>query len=182
MLIIDIILLILLLGFFIRGWQSGLIRMLAGLIGIVAGIVVAGHFYPVVAEWFIKMPFLVDKQNLTNVLSMVIIFLAVNGIIGMGAYLVDRTFHIFSFIPFLKTINKISGALLGLIGGAFIFGWLITMLDKFPFADFINNYLINSEVVPYLLIVSNFIMPLWPTALEQIKGILETTDAKYKIQ
>lgn len=173
MLVIDVILLILLLGFFIRGWQAGLIRMLAGLIGIIAGIVVAGHFYPQIANWFMTMPFLADKQNLTNIISMIVIFLAVNGVIGVGAYLVDRTFNIFSFIPFLKTINKITGALLGLIGGAFVFGWLITILDKFPFAEFINNYLINSEVVPYLLIVSNFIIPLWPTALEQIKGILD---------
>ncbi len=172
MLIIDIILLILLLGFFIRGWQAGLIRMLAGLIGIVAGIVIAGHFYHLVADWFIAMPFLADKQNLTNILSMIVIFLAVNGVIGIGAYLVDRTFHIFSFIPFLKTINKITGALLGLLGGAFVFGWLITMLNKFPFAEFITNYLSNSVVVPYLLIVSDFIMPWWPMALEQVKGVL----------
>ncbi len=172
MLIIDIILLILLLGFFIRGWQAGLIRMLAGLIGIVAGIVVAGHFYPVVTDWFVRLPFLANKQNLTNILSMVVIFLAVNGIIGVGAYLIDKTFNIFAFIPFIKTINKIIGALLGLLGGAFIFGWLIIMLNKFPFAEFITNYLSNSQIVPYLTYISNLIMPLWPVAIQQIRGVL----------
>ena len=172
MLIVDIIILILLFGFFIRGWQSGLIRMLAGLIGILAGIIVAGNFYPFAAEWLMELSFFEQRENLSNIISMVIIFLAVNGLIGVGAYLIDRFFHVFSFIPFLKTINKLGGAIVGLLAGAFIFGFLISMFDKFPFADFITQYLQQSQVVPYLIVVTELIMPLWPQAINQIQGKL----------
>jgi len=173
MLIIDIILLILLFGFFIRGWQVGLIRMSAGLIGILAGIFLAGHFYTLLAGWLIQATYFQQHINLANFLAMLIIFLLVNGLIGVGAYFIDRIFHIFSFIPFLKTFNKLAGAILGLIGGAFVFGWLILILSKFPLAAFINHYLKHSQVVPYLTYVSNFIISLWPSAIERIKGVLK---------
>ncbi len=172
MIIIDIILLILLFGFFIRGWQMGFIRMLAGLLGIIAGIAVAGHYYPVVADWLMQIEFLADRENIANFLSMIIIFLAVNGIIGVGAYLIDKVFHIFSFIPFLKTINRLAGSVLGILAGAFIFGFLILSLDKFPLTGFITNYLENSDIVPYLLYIAKLILPLWPEALKQIEGVL----------
>ena len=146
--------------------------MLAGLIGILAGILLAGHFYSLVAGWLTQASYFQQHINLANILAMVIIFLLINGLIGVGAYFIDRIFHIFSFIPFLKTFNRLGGAVLGLIGGAFVFGWLILMLSKFPLAVFINHYLANSQVVPYLTYLSNLIIPLWPAAIDQLKGIL----------
>ncbi len=172
MLIIDIILLILLLGFFIRGWQAGLIRMLAGLIGILAGIVLAGQFSAVLSSWLIKLPFLAQHENLTHILSLLIIFFAVSGLIGVGAYLVDRIFHIFAFIPFLKTFNHLAGALVGLLAGAFIIGFLVVILYKFPLAVFITHYFENSRLILYLIQAYNFVNPLWPEAVKQFKAVV----------
>lgn len=172
MLFVDVILLILLVGFFIRGWQAGLIRMLAGLIGILAGIILAGHFSPVVSSWLIKLPFLTERENLAKVFSILIIFFSVSGLVGIGAYMVDSVFHIFTFIPFLKTFNRLAGGVLGLLAGVFIFGFLITTLNKFPLVVFITQYLENSQVVPYVLMIHNLILPFWPQAIKQIKGII----------
>lgn len=172
MLLIDIILLILLLGFFIRGWQAGLIRMLAGLIGILAGIILAGQFSPLVSAWLIQLPFFTEHENFAHLLSLLIIFFAVSGLVGIGAYMVDRVFHIFAFIPFLKTFNRLAGALLGLLAGAFVFGFLIAVLGKFPLAVYITYYLENSQIVPYLLAVHNLILPFWPQAVKQVKDII----------
>ncbi len=172
MLLIDIILLILLLGFFIRGWQAGLIRMLAGLIGVLVGIILAGQFSSVVSGWLMQAPFFAARENLTHILSLLIIFFVVAGLVGVGAYLVDRVFHIFAFIPFLKTFNRLGGALLGLLAGAFVLGFLITILTRFPLAVFITRYFQNSQVTPYLFSIYNLILPFWPEALKQVKNII----------
>ena len=168
MLIIDIILLIILLGFFIYGWQSGLIKTIGGVLGIVVGIIVAGKYYYLVADWL--MPILEDKDNLARILGYLIVFVAVNVVMMV---LVSVLTTVFKFVPFLTTLNRLAGAVLGLLGGTLAIGFLLIMIDKFPFAEFFTRYLEGSQIVPVIADVAGLLMPLLPEAFKEIKGILK---------
>ena len=173
MLIIDIILLIIILGFFIGGWQRGLIKTLAGLVGLVVGIILASHYYPQVADWLMSYTFFDTKENLANIISFAFIFFIVNGLVGVGAFIVDKTFNILSFIPFLKTINRLAGAILNLVTGIILLGILIVVLVKFPVFAFVNPYLERSEIAPYLILIIKLLSPLWPEFINQATGLAE---------
>lgn len=167
MLVIDIILLIILLGFFVYGWQSGLIKTVGGVLGIVVGIIVAGKYFQVVADWL--MPILENRDNLAKILGYLIVFVAVNVVMMV---LVSVLTSIFKFVPFLTSLNRLAGAILALLGGVLAIGFLLIMIDKFPFADFLAKYLEGSQIVPVIADVAGVLMPLLPEAVKEIKGIL----------
>ena len=171
-LVVDIILLIILLGSLINGWKSGLIRTLAGLIGIFLGIVIAGHYFIAAGQW-LESIIGADYPNLSKVAAFAVIFLAVNAVIGVGAYFVDKTFHLLSIIPLVKTINSVLGGILGLISGVVIMGFLALLLDKYPIADVITDFLGASRVVPWLRLMADFILPLLPGLAEKVEGTLD---------
>jgi hypothetical protein len=52
-------------------------------------------------------------------------------------------------------------------------GLLIVMVDKFPFAAFINPYLLNSRLVPVFAKVAQYVLPFLPEVINKAKGILE---------
>jgi uncharacterized membrane protein required for colicin V production len=168
MLIIDIILLIIILGFFIHGWHSGFIKTIGSLIGLLVGIVLASRYFELVAEWLVG--FTNGRENLAKIIGFLIIFVAVNVVV---AILVVFLTNLFKIIPLMGTLNRLSGAILSLILGVFLIGFLIIMIDKFPFSEFITQYFEDSEVVPWLVAVAKYLTPLLPQAIEQIKGAVE---------
>ncbi len=167
MLIIDIILLIILLALLVYGWRTGLIKTVGGLIGLIVGIILASRYFQIVADWV--LPIVDNRENLAKIIGYLVVFVAVNVIIGIFVSILTS---IFKIIPFLTTLNRLSGAILGLIAGVFGIGFLIIMIDKFPFSEFVTKYFANSELVPCLVAVASYLTPLLPEAVEQAKGIL----------
>lgn len=168
MIIIDIILLIIILGAFIYGWQTGLIKAIGSLIGLVVGIILASRYFELVADWF--LPLFKQNENLAKIAGFLAIFLAANIIIGI---LVTMLQGIFKIIPFLTTINRLAGAVIAIVAAIFSLGFLIIMIDKFPFNEFITRYFENSQIVPRLKAVAEFLTPFIPEALNEIKGVLK---------
>ena len=168
MIIIDIILLIIILGAFIYGWQTGLIKAIGSLIGPVVGIILASRYFELVADWF--LPLFKQNENLAKIAGFLAIFLAANIIIGI---LVTMLQGIFKIIPFLTTINRLAGAVIAIVAAIFSLGFLIIMIDKFPFNEFITRYFENSQIVPRLKAVAEFLTPFIPEALNEIKGVLK---------
>ena len=171
MLLIDIILLIIILGFIINGWQLGLLKTLGSLIGILVGVILAGHFFSEVSYWL--APMLGGRENLARIISFITIFIVANGVIAMGIWLLSSTLKLLSFIPFVKLIDHVGGAVIGLICGVLVLGILIIFTDKYPIIHFLTNYFEQSKIVPYLAKGSSVLMPLLPEAINQVKGALE---------
>ena len=169
-LLVDIILVIALLSIITSCYQAGMIKTLGGLIGLVVGIVVAGQYFEKLAE--LIMPLLKDSENLAKILAFAVIFIAVNGLIGLIVYVLDSTFNFISFLPFLKAINKMGGAVLGFLAGLLLIGLAIVLLDKFPFASYVQPYLESSRLVPIFAKVANLMMPLFPEVIRKVQGVL----------
>jgi len=176
MLIVDIILLIIILGFFIRGWQQGLIRTLAGLIGIILGIIIASHLYIQLAEWLTVIPFFEHHESLSKIISFIAILFVVNGIIGVGGWLIEKTFNILSFVPFLKTINKLAGGVLGLISGIILLGIAIVIITAIenPLTYYLLGYLQESYIAPWLVTIIGLLSPLWPEVIKKTTKIIQS--------
>jgi membrane protein required for colicin V production len=166
----DFILILILFFFSFAGFWFGLIHSLGALIGTVAGIVVAGHYF----EWLTEIiePIFGNNINLAKIISFLVIFIIVNRLVGLVFWLINKIFNVISIIPFLKSINRLLGALLGLAEGIIVLGILLIMVGKFPFADFIIPALEESQMAEWLIHVGNLLMPLLPELVAQAKTYL----------
>ncbi len=131
MLIIEIILIVLLLGFIGAGSKDGFVHAAGRLIGAILGFL-AGK------AWYLSLAPLLDvflPAGWARIISFLIIFILITRLAGIIFKLVDGAFHLLSILPFLKSINSLLGGILGLLEGLLILGgaiYLITTLSLEP--------------------------------------------------
>lgn len=171
MCIFDTILLIALAGFIFYGLFFGLIRTLGSLVGVVIGAWLASHFYLSVFEWVGNLFFGFD--NLGKVIVFIILFTLFNRLIGFGFSILDKTFNIISVIPFLKTINRLAGAILGFLEGGLVLGLILYVAARYSFMpSFFGEWLTNSQIAPFLLKFANVLLPLLPDMLKKLQSLI----------
>ncbi len=169
--IFDTILLIILSGFVFYGLFFGLIRTVGMLAGIVVGAWVAGHYYLPVSDWLSGMFF--GHGNVGKVIVFLILFSLANRLVGLGFYFLDRVFHIFSIIPFLKTINRLGGAILGFLAGSLFLGLILYVISRYAFINhWFGQWLVTSRLAPFFLKSSSLLLPLLPTALKKLRALI----------
>lgn len=170
MTILDFILLIILFFFTFSGFWFGLIHTLGALVGTIAGVLVAGYYFEQLAN--VVNPIFMGNENLAKIAAFLLIFIVVNRLVGLVFWLINKVFKLIAIIPFLKTINRLAGALLGLLEGALVLGVILVMIGKFPFADFIIPAIQSSDVAKWLIQIGKILVPLLPELVRQIKGAL----------
>jgi len=170
MTILDIILLLILFGFICFGLGHGLIYTIGSILGVIIGTWVGGLYYEKLAD--LALPLFSGNSNLAKVVCFLVIFLVVCKIVGFIFYLLDKIFKFISIIPFLKSINRLLGAILGLLEGMVVLGLIFYFYSKYPFWLFFNDLITNSQLVPYFLKIAKILLPLLPQVLKQIEPIL----------
>ncbi len=170
MVIFDIILLILLAGFILYGFFSGLIRAVGSLAGVILGAWLAGRFYLEVFAWFDKIwPW---SASTGKVISFIICFTVVSRLVSWGFSLFEQAFKVAAIVPFVKTINRLLGALLGFIEGALVLGLILYVAGRYlPAVGSLGKWLESSTIVSYLIGFSKILAPLLPELYKKVKAI-----------
>lgn len=163
--IFDFFLLIILAGFIWFGFWFGLIHTLGALIGIIVGAYTAGLWYDQLAHWTLFI--FGGNINLARVICFIIIFIVANRLVGFVFYLIDKIFKFLSVIPFLKTINRLAGAVLGFIEGILALSLILYVTFHYPFWAWLNQAIVNSKIAGYLVGVARILSPLLPEALKK---------------
>ena len=167
----DIVLIIILAGCALRGLTTGLIKTIGSFVGLIGGAFLASHFYlqffDLIAKWF------GGYNNLGKVVCFIIIFVITSWVIHFIFVILDKTYDLLSVIPFLKSVNRLAGAILGLLVGALVLGLLFYLFDKyFPVGTMVGNWLADSQVVPYILPLTKILMPLLSGSLKDIQSLI----------
>lgn len=161
---VDIVLIIILGGFVLFGLWFGAIHTLGALLGTVAGAFIAGHKFAVAANFI--QSHIGGSLPVWKIVAFLIIFTVVNRLVGLLFYILEKIFNLLTVIPFLKTINRLAGALLGAVEGALVIGLTLHMAGVIPLASwFAEKILAPSEVARYLLGASRILLPFLPEAL-----------------
>ncbi len=166
----DLILLLVLIGFTWFGFWNGLIQTLGGILSVVLAVFIASRWYDVIALKI--LPLLGDKLNLSRLLGFILVFILARFIILLLIKVLDKIFDFLTFIPFLKTINRLAGATLGLIEGGLILGLILYFSAKFPLGNNWVNLLNNSNIALPLIGFGKILLPLIPEAFKQIKSLI----------
>ena len=162
------VLLIILIGFTAWGFANGLIRAVGGIIGIILGAIIASRYYVVLAD--IVKPFFGVYEGLALVVSFAFLFLLVGRLFGIVVYFFEKAFDVLAIIPFLKSINRLAGAIFGFLLGCLIVGTILFVAGKYSQWTAFNDAIFNSQLAQFVLNTSRIITPLFPEAVRQLRS------------
>jgi len=170
-LVFDAILLLILAGFVFYGLFFGLVRAIGSLVGLLVGLWAASQYYLLFFNWAQSLFF--GHDNLGKIVSFIIIFILVNRLIGFLFILLDKFLRLLSIIPFLKTINRLAGAVFGFLEGGLVLSLLLYVLTHYAWLEhWSGQFLDKSKLAPFLLGFTKVIAPLLPQLLEKITSIV----------
>lgn len=168
--IVDLILIVFVLIFVITGFMMGLIEAVGALVGVFAGAWVAGHFYLPLATWL--TPIFLGHSVAATIVAFIILFTIANRLVVFVFYLLNKIFNFIAIIPFLGSINKIAGAVLGLVEGILVAGLLLYVVSRFAgIIPWVSNNLAGSQVAHVLVRVSGVVIAMLPEALTKMVSI-----------
>lgn len=167
----DIILIVLWSAFIFYGFWKGLIKLLGSLVGLIIGAYIASHFYLKFYQW--SQGLFGSHENLGRVICFIILFAAVIKITDILFTLIEKAFHLISFIPFTKLINRLLGAAVGLVEGALFIGLIVFVISRYTLiSSLFGSRLSTSQVAPILLKAVNILLPILPKALKALQSII----------
>ena len=167
---IDLVLILVIFGFAFYGFFIGLVQAVGGVVGMLLGIYLSGKFYRPIGGWI--APLVGGNESLAFVISFVAIMAIASRLVGFLFYIINKVFKIIAIIPFLKSINRIAGAVFGLVEGILLVSALVYALSKFSFAPLVDLFLKNSQVARALLWIANIFSPLLPEVMEKINNVI----------
>lgn len=171
MTIFDTILIVIIAGFGFYGLFFGLIRMIGNIVGILAGTFVASHYY----EWFSQYTSWASfgSVNTSKIISFIILLTITSAIVGIIFYIVEKIFNLISIIPFVKSINRLTGLVFGLLLGSLLVGLLIFFASRYSIiTSFFGQVLVDSRIAPLLARFVNILSPLMPDALKALQSLI----------
>jgi len=155
----DITLLFIIAFFVLFGFMFGAIQTFGAVVGIGAGAYIANNYYA------IGIPFVsgfVSQPMIAKIVSYILVFVVVNRLIGLVFMVLDKIFDLLKIIPFLSTINRLGGAVLGLIEGvtvvAVVLFFISGFVSKIPA---LNSALNASAVAPVLITIGKVVSQLF---------------------
>lgn len=154
--ILDVILLVVILGFVISGFKIGLVRSLVELVGyvfaVMASVTLASRFTGLVGS----LIFHSKTQNIlqlaiTKVLTTVLLFVLLQMLVRMIAGALDTVFR----LPVLHQVNSLLGGVFGLFKGVLVVFLLCAalqlmlplLIEKYP--EFAQNQIGRSCIYQY---------------------------------
>jgi len=158
--LVDVILIVIVVGFVMLGFFMGLISAIGALVGIVLGTWVASNYFLVLANFI--SPYLLGHEGVAKTIAFMAIFFIINRLVAIIFWLINKAFRLVSIIPFLKPINRLGGAILGLVEGVFITGLSVFIISKFITNISWLVQSLNGSKIAHLLVyitqwLSNFI-------------------------
>lgn len=147
--LMDLIAGIFLVGFLVNGFRRGFILTTGHLIGILAGILSARWWSPVLAARLSTLSTFGIPRGWFYVAAAIIIFFVVARIVLAIASLINAAFKILTIIPFLETINKLAGAILGIVVGVVFLGGIAYLLATSRIDATVTHFVTNSVIVQW---------------------------------
>jgi len=163
--ILDLILILILFLFIAFGFVLGLVQTIGALIGVVLGAFLAGTFYEPFGRWL--APFFLGNSNAAKIVAFILIFTISNRLVGLVFWLINKIFNLISIIPFTKSLNRILGAILGLVEGILVLGVILFFLTDFGFSEWFNSIVAASKVAEWLIWLAGIVTPFLPGLIEK---------------
>lgn len=155
---LDIVIIIGLVISLVSGIQQGLISILFSLVGGIVGVILAGNYSDALAE---KLSFISD-YNIAGIVAFVIIVVATLIVASILGLIVKKIVH----AVLLGWVDKLGGAVLGLLVGAIFIGAILAMWLKY--SDTSVDPIAGSALARFLLDKFGIVLGLLPSEYDVI--------------
>ncbi len=160
--LVDIILLVLLAIAAFLGLRIGIIKAALSLAGLIVGVILAGRYYLTLAQHLDFIP----GDGVAEVIAFIIILLAVVIIAMVLALLLKWA----TSAIMLGWVDRIGGAIFGLLWGAILCGALLAMWLKY--VD-VTEAIVESRVAAILLDYFPLVLSLLPQELDAVRSFFQ---------
>ena len=145
----------------ILGFARGLIRTLLLIIGTIAGILLASHFYKQLGDILT----FISNRDVANIVAFIVILVAVMGI----AVLVALVLRSIIKAIMLGWIDKLAGAVLGLILGALSISAILAIIVKYTGTSVITD----SKFAGFFIDKFPIVLGLLPGEFDNIRNFFK---------
>jgi membrane protein required for colicin V production len=154
---LDIIVIILLIISAIGGLASGLIKSVLSLVGLIVGILVAGHFYATLAGYLTFIP----NESGARIFSFILIVLVFILIAALLGVMLTKVVSAIS----LGWLNRLGGAAFGVILGAIFIAAILSLWIKYTGS---SNSIASSLLGPFLVDRLPLVLALLPAEFNSV--------------
>ncbi|MBP5365286.1 MAG: CvpA family protein [Bacteroidales bacterium] len=163
---VDIVILAIAAVAFVMGMSKGLVRELAGLIGIILGAFCAKHFSGVVAGWLLSY---MENETMAKVVAfagvLVIVVIAVHFLANLVSRLIS--------LAALGIVNRLCGGVFSVLKIMFVLSCLLYVINRFGLLSVFvgEDQLAESKTYGLVSNFAKFAFPYIETGMEQINNV-----------
>ena len=150
---IDIIILFIICGFVFFGFFFGLVQTLGNLIGTVVGV------------YFASRAVSGKDGGSGKIISFIFLFFIASRAVGIVFWFIGKVVNLITWLPFAGPINRLLGALFGLIEGVVAVGVVLYFAQKFLPGGVVEATLHASIFAKYLIAMATAMQVLYPESL-----------------
>lgn len=156
MFLVNLVLVMLLLGYVGMGVKDGFVHTLGRFLGAILGFLAARAW----SIWLVGILGIFMPAGWARLVAFVLIFIAITRIFGMVFKLVDGIFEIMKLLPFLKSIDKFLGAFLGFVEGLIFIGGAIYLILTFKLSPTLITWATSSSVAVWIYKIFHSVLGL----------------------
>ena len=162
---IDIVVIVFLAISTITGLRKGLIKTIIPLVGIIIAVVLAGRFYGSVADWLSTW---LHSPSQANIAGFTIIFVAV----VIASLIIASLLSKFLSLLLLGWVDKLGGAILGLVMGGLVCGAILTIITKYNFPG-MEGTIHDSSLASFFVAHFNMVLPFLPSDFDSVRQFFD---------
>ena len=162
---IDIVVIVFLAISTITGLRKGLIKTIIPLVGIIIAVVLGGRFYGSVADWLSTW---LHSPSQANIAGFAIIFVAV----VIASLIIASLLSKFLSLLLLGWVDKLGGAILGLVMGGLVCGAILTIITKYNFPG-MEGTIHDSSLASFFVAHFNMVLPFLPSDFDSVRQFFD---------
>lgn len=170
MVLIDIIILIIVIGFVFLGLAMGLAKMIGSILGTIIGLFVAATFSPAVFEAY---GHLLGGGVFAEIGVFIILFIIASKLIGVLLWIVGKLFDIFAWIPLAGMFNRLLGGLLGFFEAAIAICGILYFATQHISAEILLPILESSAISQLLIAAASAVSVFGPESFSAAKATFD---------
>jgi len=146
MFLVNLVLVMLLLGYIGMGVKDGFVHTLGRFLGAILGFLAARAW----SIWFVGIIGMFVPAGWARLAAFIVIFIVITRVFGMVFKMVDGIFELMKLLPFLKSIDKFLGAFLGFVEGLIFIGGVIYLILTFKLSPTLITSATSSSVAVWI--------------------------------
>ena len=163
--LVDIVIICIIAGFTLVGFMQGFLRTIGNLLSTILGLYLTGRLIEPFTERF---GFLLGSGTFRLIVSYIILYTILSRLLSIGFWFGEKVLGILSWIPFAKSINRVLGALFGLLEGGLVVGAVMFFAVNFLPMDSLRGAIEQSPTALYLVGVMSGLQSLLPQFLKLV--------------